>query len=251
MLFSALVMSYASEKSTSNMQMANNNLQVTIIRITESKENKFIQRLDVSGSTGPGGRADPLPSPPPALATALVLLQLWWAILPHIYSMRSALFLFEGQKHQIEWDGFCQKVLMLGIKFQGSGYNELQHFSEILLVWISQIILLNLGLRKQLTCCDATTGFPVKWRLWEMSAKIPYWWHVTSQTWVVLLIVHALSEIFFNQLKELPRSGKWHIVCTEFLHSFPRRHFTGQPGVNKPFRSVIYKCSYWFRTLKQ
>ena len=26
--------------------------------------------------------------------------------------------------------------------------------------------------------------------------------------WVVLLIVHALSEIYFNQSKELPRSGK-------------------------------------------
>ena len=30
-------------------------LQVTIIKITESKENKSIQRLDVSSSTGPGG----------------------------------------------------------------------------------------------------------------------------------------------------------------------------------------------------
>lgn len=54
--------------------------------------------------------------------------------LPNIYSMWSALFLFEDQKHQIEFDSFCQKVLMLGVKFQGSGYNELQHFSEILLV---------------------------------------------------------------------------------------------------------------------
>ena len=48
--------------------------------------------------------------------------------------MWSALFLFEDQKHQIEFDSFCQKVLMLGVKFQGLGYNELQHFSEILLV---------------------------------------------------------------------------------------------------------------------
>ena len=30
-------------------------LQVTIIKITESKDNKSIQRLDVSGLTGPGG----------------------------------------------------------------------------------------------------------------------------------------------------------------------------------------------------
>ena len=34
-------------------------LQVTIIKITESKENKSIHRLDVSGSTGPGGTAAP------------------------------------------------------------------------------------------------------------------------------------------------------------------------------------------------
>ena len=48
MLFSALVMRYVSEKSTSNMQ-------VTQIKITESKENKSIQILDVSSSTGRGG----------------------------------------------------------------------------------------------------------------------------------------------------------------------------------------------------
>ena len=45
-------------------------LQVTIITITESKENKSIHRLYVSGSTGPGeGAAAPLAPP---LATALL-----------------------------------------------------------------------------------------------------------------------------------------------------------------------------------
>ena len=48
MLFSALVMRYVSEKSTSNMQ-------VTQIKISESKENKSIQILDVSSSAGRGG----------------------------------------------------------------------------------------------------------------------------------------------------------------------------------------------------
>ena len=48
-------------------------LQVTIIKITESKENKSIHRLDVSSSTGPRGAAAPLaPPPPPPLATALM-----------------------------------------------------------------------------------------------------------------------------------------------------------------------------------
>jgi len=59
-LFSALVMRYVSEKSTSKMKMANN--CVTIIKITESKENKSINRLDLSGSTGRGGSCPPLSS---------------------------------------------------------------------------------------------------------------------------------------------------------------------------------------------
>ena len=65
-LFSALVMKYVSEKLTLNMKMANI-LQVTIIKITDSKENKSIHRLNVSGSTGPvgggggGGQLPPLP----------------------------------------------------------------------------------------------------------------------------------------------------------------------------------------------
>ena len=40
-------------------------LQVTIIKVTESKENRSIHRLDVSGSIGPGGQLPPLPCPPP------------------------------------------------------------------------------------------------------------------------------------------------------------------------------------------
>ena len=61
-------MKYVSEKLTLNMKMANI-LQVTIIKITDSKENKSIHRLNVSGSTGPvgGGAAAPLA---PLLATA-------------------------------------------------------------------------------------------------------------------------------------------------------------------------------------
>ena len=57
-------MRYVSEKLTLNMKMANI-LQVTIIKITDSKENKSIHRLNVFGSTGPvggggGGAAAPL-----------------------------------------------------------------------------------------------------------------------------------------------------------------------------------------------
>ena len=64
MLFSALVMRYVSKKWTSNIKNGKQ-LQVTIIKMTESKENKSIRRLDVSGSTGPG-RGGSCPSCPPA-----------------------------------------------------------------------------------------------------------------------------------------------------------------------------------------
>ena len=64
-LFSALVMKYVSKKLTLNMKMANI-LQVTIIKITDSKENKSIHRLNVSGSTGPvGGGGGSCPPCPP------------------------------------------------------------------------------------------------------------------------------------------------------------------------------------------
>ena len=64
MLFSALVMRYVSEKLTSNVKMANNKLQVSIIKITESSENNSIHRLDVSGLTGLwGGGSCPPCSP--------------------------------------------------------------------------------------------------------------------------------------------------------------------------------------------
>ena len=55
-LFSALVMRYVSETSISNMKMASN------CKVTESRENKSIRRLDVSDSTGPGGGGGQLPS---------------------------------------------------------------------------------------------------------------------------------------------------------------------------------------------
>ena len=37
--------------------------------------------------------------------------------------------------------------------------------------------------------------------------KIPYWWHVTTHIWVVLLIGRAAYEICFNESEALPRSG--------------------------------------------
>ena len=35
--------------------------------------------------------------------------------------------------------------------------------------------------------------------VWETSTEISYWWHVTTQIWVVLLIGCDACEIWFNQ----------------------------------------------------
>ena len=54
MLFSALVMKICLRKIDLEDENGKQ-LQITIIKITESKENKSIHRLDLSGSTGPVG----------------------------------------------------------------------------------------------------------------------------------------------------------------------------------------------------
>ena len=43
--------------------------------------------------------------------------------------------------------------------------------------------------------------------VWGTSAEIPYWWRVTTQIWVVLLIGRPAWEICFNQSEALPRTG--------------------------------------------
>ena len=62
------------------------------------------------------------------------------------------------------------------------------------------------SLRKQPLFCDATTGLctlTVYEMTWEMSKEFPYWWCVTTQIWVVLLIGCAAWEIWFNQSEAL------------------------------------------------
>ena len=58
----------------SAMKMANNKLQVTTIKMTESKENKSIHRLDLPGSTGLGG-GQPPPCPPLLVMPLLTILR--------------------------------------------------------------------------------------------------------------------------------------------------------------------------------
>ena len=62
----------------------------------------------------------------------------------------------------------------------------------------------------------------------ETSAEIPYWWRVTTQIWLVLLIGRAARKICFGQPYALTRSGQWRFISIEFLRSFLRRHFAGK-----------------------
>ena len=78
---------------------------------------------------------------------------------------------------------------------------------------------------------------------WETNTEIPYWWHITTQIWVVLLIGRAAWEIWFNQSGALPRSVQWHVISMEFLHSFLRRHSVGKPVVASPNVSCFLRLA--------
>ena len=76
----------------------------------------------------------------------------------------------------------------------------------------------SLGKEDWYACTDATGGFPAKWRLSrETSAEIPYWWQMTTQIWVLLLI--GWSKIS-NQSEALPRSGQPGISALVSQNSF-------------------------------
>ena len=53
--------------------------------------------------------------------------------------------------------------------------------------------------------CDATTGFPAKMTSEKQAQK--YWWRVTTQIWVVLLIGWIKFPTRYDQSEALPRSG--------------------------------------------
>ena len=59
---------------------------------------------------------------------------------------------------------------------------------------------------------------PANWCL-----RISYWWRVTTQTWVVLLIGQAVQ---ISQSEALPISRQRHVISMKFLRSLIRHHFT-------------------------
>ena len=74
---------------------------------------------------------------------------------------------------------------------------------------------------------------------WETSVEIPYWWRVTTQNWVVLLIGWIKFPTRRNQSKALPRSGSWRVISMEFLRSFLRRHFAGTTWWRREMSAVF------------
>ena len=68
----------------------------------------------------------------------------------------------------------------------------------------------------------------------EKSAEIPYWWRVTTQSWVVLLIGWIKFPTRYYQSEALPKSGYWRVISMEFLRSFLRSHLAGKPVVASP-----------------
>ena len=56
--------------------------------------------------------------------------------------------------------------------------------------------------------------------VWETSAEIPYWWRVTTQMWVVLLIGWSKFPTRYDQSEALHSFRQWRVVIIEFLRSF-------------------------------
>ena len=63
------------------------------------------------------------------------------------------------------------------------------------------------SLRKQPTFCDTNTSFSTKWCL-RGAGKIPYWWHITTQILVVLLIGWNKFSLWHDQSEALPTTWR-------------------------------------------
>ena len=83
---------------------------------------------------------------------------------------------------------------------------------------------------------------PAKWRL-----RIPYWWRVTTQIWVVLLTGQPVP---ISQSEALPISRQWHVVSMKFLHSLIRRHFAGKTVVASKEVGCFLRKSFQITILK-
>ena len=104
-------------------------------------------------------------------------------------------------------------------------------------------------LTKQPAFHDSSSGVPAKWRP-SNKPKIPYWWRVTTQIWVVDLIGWSKYLSQHNQSEALLWPRQWHVISMKFVPSFLRRHFAGKPVV--PSRNVghFLRLKMWWIWLK-
>ena len=96
-------------------------------------------------------------------------------------------------------------------------------------------------LRKQPTFRNASSGFPAKWRLRnEHSTEIPYWWRVTTQIWVVLLIASERALMSSYTDTRLIRTPHYY---GQFVLSPPGG---GGTPLYKPYRGMFRPKGYGF-----
>ena len=70
--------------------------------------------------------------------------------------------------------------------------------------------------------------FPLRNNVWEMTTEIPYWWRVTTQIWVVLLIGWSKFPTWHDQSEAVPRSENG-----RYLHSRSLPLCLALPNVNE------------------
>ena len=86
----------------------------------------------------------------------------------------------------------------------------------------SALNLVYITLRRQLTPPPLVS---LRNDFWGTTADIPYWWRVTTQIWVRVLI--GWKFYLSNQKHNTDLVVAF--ISMEFLRSFPRRHFKGKP----------------------
>ena len=80
--------------------------------------------------------------------------------------------------------------------------------------------------------------FPLRNNVWEMTTEIPYWWRVTTQIWVVLLIGWSKFPTWHDQSEALPRSENG-----RYLHSRPLPLCLAPPNVLTKFKDFSRRLS--------
>ena len=97
--------------------------------------------------------------------------------------------------------------------------------------------------------------------IWVMTVEISYWWRVTTQIWVVLLIGWSKFPWWHEHSEALPRSVKWHNSSVESLctvifqmsfHGETSGHMLGNVScfhrLNVMLHLAVNSTGSWFTT---